>query len=467
MTQEAASEVKVRKAEPLYQKHKKIYPRIAHGIFANLRKIAMWTLLAIYYLTPWMRWDGNQAVLLDLPHRQFHIFSLTLWPQDLLYLTFLLAIAAFALFFFTALAGRLWCGYACPQTVWTESFLLIEQWLEGDRQKQIKLDKAPWDARKIRIKTTKHILWALFALWTGFTFVGYFTPIHDLWARAPFGWSAWETFWVFFYSFATWGFAGFMREQVCLHMCPYARFQSAMFDRDTLVVSYHAERGEPRGRRKKGVEPASIGLGDCVDCTMCVQVCPTGIDIRNGLQYECIGCAACIDACDEIMEKVGYEKGLIRYTTENSMEGKQTHILRPRIIVYALILLTMMSALVYSVSTRIPLQLDVIRDRNMLYRETDEGMIQNVYTLKVMNMDDKAHNFVARAEGIPGLKLVADKNKIAVKTGEVAEWVVRLEADPDKVDKRSVDIRFILEAEDDNNLRSVEEGRFVGPIPEL
>ena len=310
--------------EEYYKKREKIQPRKVTGIFANLRIASVLTLLGLYYVFPWIQWNGHQAVLLDLPQRKFHYFGITFWPQDFFYLAILLIIAALALFFFTTLAGRLWCGFACPQTVWTEVFLWIEEFVEGNRNKRLKLDKAPMDARKFRIRATKHIIWIALSLWTGFTFVGYFTPIITLSSSvASLSLGGWEWFWILFYGFATYGNAGWMREQVCTYMCPYARFQSAMFDKDTLVISYDEKRGEPRGARKRTADLKDNNLGSCVDCTMCVQVCPTGIDIRDGLQYQCIGCAACIDICDDVMDKMGYEKGLIRYTTENTLDGKK------------------------------------------------------------------------------------------------------------------------------------------------
>jgi cytochrome c oxidase accessory protein FixG len=448
----------------LYAKQEKIYPREVHGLFARLRVLGVLGLLGIYYITPWLRWDGHQAILLDLPARKFYIFSLTLWPQDFIYLAFLLIIAGLTLFFVTALAGRIWCGYACPQTVWTEAFMWIERKVEGDRMKQKKLDALPMDARKFRIKATKHLLWIAFAGWTGFTFVGYFTPIIDLGQRLlTFTLGPWETFWVIFYGFATYGNAGFMREQVCKYMCPYARFQSAMFDKDTLVISYIDERGEPRGSRKRSADPAALGLGDCIDCTLCVQVCPTGIDIRDGLQYECIACSACIDACDDVMDRMGYEKGLIKYTTEHAMHGGKTHIIRPRIVIYAVILLTIMGVFVYSFSQRTSLGLDVIRDRNRLYRETSEGLIENVYILKILNMDDSAHTYTLSATGIPGLRLQADAPEIRAEAGEVMEFPVRLNADEADLEARSSKVVFELVADDDPELSVQEEARFLGP----
>src|SRR5579863_2047558 len=309
----------------------KIYPREIDGRFARLRKGAAAGLLGLFYGTAWLQWQGHQALLFDLPARKFHIFGLTLWPQDFLYLALLLIIAALSLFFFTALAGRLWCGYACPQTVWTELFVWIEQWTEGTRSRRMKLDRGPWTVEKVLRKSLKQLLWIALAAWTGFTFVGYFTPIRTLGAAITgLSLGPWSTFWVFLYGLATYGNAGFLREQVCKYMCPYARFQSAMFDHDTLVVSYDAARGELRGSRKKNIVPASLGLGDCVDCNACVQVCPTGIDIRQGLQIECIACASCIDACDAVMDKMGTARGLIRYSTQAEIDGAMRRVLRPR-----------------------------------------------------------------------------------------------------------------------------------------
>jgi len=449
----------------LYARHEKIYPRAVTGLFAFWRVAGVFVLLGLYYLVPWLRWDGRQAVLFDLPERKFYVFGLTFWPQDFFYFALLLIVAALTLFFFTALAGRLWCGYACPQTVWTEVFLWIERRIEGDRQRQMKLDKAPWDAHKIAIKAAKHAVWIAFAAWTGFTFVGYFTPIAGIAGKiAHLALGPWETFWIIFYSFATYGNAGFLREQVCIYMCPYARFQSAMFDRDTLIISYDETRGEPRGSRKKGAEAKPAGLGDCIDCTMCVQVCPTGIDIRNGLQYQCIACAACIDVCDKVMDQVGYARGLIRYTTTNALEGKGTHVMRPRMFVYAAILLAIISGLFYAMASRLPLELDVIRVRNALYRETSEGDIENVYTLKLLNMDSNAHSYSLTATGIEGMSLILDKPDLTVPGGEVREIVVRLRVAPGAIKARSTAVQFNLAANDAPRLKTVEAARFLGPV---
>ena len=448
-----------------FAKHEKVYPRAVTGLFATYRLLGVLILLGGYYLVPWLQWDGHQAVLFDLPARKFYIFSLTFWPQDFIYLAALLIIAALTLFFFTALAGRLWCGYACPQTVWTEVFLWIERKVEGDRNKQIKLDKSPLTKCKFWRKALKHTLWILLSLWTGYTFVGYFTPILDLGVSfIQFTLGPWETFWVFFYGFATYGNAGWMREQVCIYMCPYARFQSAMFDNDTLVISYDEKRGEPRGSRKRKVDSDSVGLGDCVDCTLCVQVCPTGIDIRQGMQYQCIGCASCVDVCNQVMDKMGYEKNLVKYTTLNEISGIPTKILRPRIIIYFLLLVIISCALVYKMAVRIPLELDIIRDRNALYRETNEGLIENIYTLKVINMDDKAHQYSLNITGIDGMKVIQKTSKIIVKSGEVFELPLSIQVDPVNLNKTAQSLNFDLVSTTNPDLHVEETGRFIGPL---
>ena len=450
--------------DEVYAKHKKVYPREVHGIFANLRALGVTVLLGLFYGLAWLPWEGHQSVLLDLPARKFYIFGMTFWPQDFFYFAWLLIIAALALFYVTALAGRLWCGYACPQTVWTEIFLWIERKVEGSRNQQIKRDKADMSTTKFRIKATKHFIWITFSLFTGFTFVGYFTPIRELavsfvnWDLGP-----WETFWIFFYGFATYGNAGWMREQVCIYMCPYARFQSAMFDKDTLIIAYDDARGEPRGSRKKSTDPRQTGLGDCVDCTLCVQVCPTGIDIRDGLQYQCIGCAACIDVCDEVMDKMGYPKGLVRYTTEHAMAGVHTNIIRPRTIMYTILLLALTVGLFYAISQRTPLELDIIRDRNSLYRETANGLVENVYTLKVVNMDEQTHRYNLTVSGLDGLELVNATPVIEVSGGEVLTLPVSVRVDPIALKRTANEIEFTISAQDNAELTSIETARFLGP----
>jgi cytochrome c oxidase accessory protein FixG len=449
--------------ESLYRKEPKIYARQVKGTFARLRVIAVWVLLGLYYVLPWLNINGNQAVLFDLPARKFYILGLTFWPQDFVYLALLMITAGLSLFFFTALAGRLWCGFACPQTVWTETFMWIEQWVEGDRAKRMKLDKAPWTADKIMRKSAKQALWILFAAWTGFTFVGFFSPIRELGANiASLSLGPWETFWIVFYSFATYGNAGFLREQVCKYMCPYARFQSAMFDKDTLIISYDPERGEPRGGRRKKDNPAEKGLGDCINCTLCVQVCPTGIDIRNGLQYECIACAACIDVCDQVMDKMEYPRGLIRYTTEHSLKHKTKHVIRPRIIIYGVLLIAILGGTIWSMTHRVPLRADLIRDRNALYRELPGNLVENVYTLKITNMDNAPHRYDMRVLNNDAVEIDMDK-PLSLQAEEVLGVSVRLRI-PRSAGQgvQTLDIEF--QSQDDPSIRIETTAKALMPM---
>jgi cytochrome c oxidase accessory protein FixG len=399
----------------LYEAQRKIYPRSVQGLFARWR----WGLVAftqlVFYGVPWLQWGERQAVLFDLGARRFYIFGYVLYPQDFIYLTGLLVVSALSLFLFTAVAGRLWCGFSCPQTVYTEMFLWIERKVEGDRTARMRLDSGPMSMEKLVRRWFKHVLWIGLAMWTGFTFVGYFTPARELGLEfLQTRMSSWEVFWVFFYGLATYGNAGFLREQVCKYMCPYARFQSAMFDKDTLIVSYDAARGEPRGRRSRSAGMQASPLGACVDCTLCVQVCPTGIDIREGLQYECIGCAACADVCDGVMDKMDYPKGLIRFTTQNALAqgwGKSQmgrRVLRPRVLVYSALLLALGVGLAVSLATRMPLKVDVVRDRGMLARIVPGGRLENVYRLQIMNATEEPQRYRVSVEGLPGLAVASD-----------------------------------------------------------
>jgi cytochrome c oxidase accessory protein FixG len=412
----------------LYQKQKKIYARAVSGWFANWR----WMLVAftqlLYYGLPWLMWNDRQAVLFDLAARRFYIFGMVLYPQDFIYLTGLLLISAYALFLFTAVAGRLWCGYACPQTVYTELYMWIERKLEGDRHARMKLDKGPWSFEKLWRKGGKQALWIGLGLWTGFTFVGYFTPIRHLWAEAfTLGFGPWEWFWVLFYGFATYGNAGYMREQVCKYMCPYARFQSAMFDKDTLIITYDTERGEPRGSRGRKADPKKLGLGDCIDCGLCVEVCPTGIDIRKGLQYECIGCAACIDVCNGVMDKMNYPRGLVRYATQNGLAQHMNRaqmmrrVLRPRVLIYTSILILITVAIFTHMFLRDPFRVDVVRDRASLARIVDEGAIENVYRLQIMNATESPQRYDIRVDGLPQVR-IEGKTEVSLDPAE-ARWV--------------------------------------------
>lgn len=504
--------------DSVYVSERKVYPRDISGRFDRLRRLAVFWLLGMYYIFPWLSWDGRQAVLFDLPARKFYVFGLIFWPQDFSLLALLLIVLAMTLFFATALAGRLWCGYACPQTVWTETFMWMERWTEGDRAKRMKLDAGPWNREKVLRKGSKHFLWLVFALWTGFTFVGFFTPIVSLFQRGlAWDWNGWETFWVFFYALATWGNAGILREQVCKYMCPYARFQSAMFDRDTLIIAYDPMRGEPRGPRKKGVlsvlerarglldirtaydyvfraskHPSAAAsrlqaggtvtlaeagadaaplpkfeqdeLGDCIDCGMCVQVCPVGIDIRNGLQYECIACGLCIDACDDVMDKMGMPHGLIRYTTQQALDGQPTKVLRPRIIFYGVLLTALVSAWTWGVFHRSTLIADVLRDRNTLFQQVG-NTVSNGYTLKLANKTEvdrfyKVH--IVSAEKLP-FTLKDAPLEVQVPAGSVIAQIVEVDIPTSANVKGRHDVTFVVEASDGSTKVKVDT-TFFGPI---
>ncbi|WP_028448971.1 cytochrome c oxidase accessory protein CcoG [Chitinibacter tainanensis] len=454
----------------LYAAHKKIYPRWINGFWNKWRIFFVIATQLFFYCVPWLQINERQALLFDLVQRKFYIFGFVFLPQDFIYLTALLLLSAFGLFAWTTIGGRLWCGYACPQTVYTEIFLWIEKWVEGDRAQRIKLDNAPLSARKIRLKASKHGLWLLLAAWTGFTFVGYFTPIRELWTEfSTLSMSSTELFWVGLYGFATYGNAGWMREQVCKYMCPYARFQSAMFDADTLIISYDQERGEQRGTRKKGSDYKAQGLGDCIDCSICVQVCPVGIDIRNGLQYECIGCAACIDACDEVMDKMNYPRGLIRYTTENALEHKYpeneiiSRLKRPRVIVYAVILSVIMSITVYSLATRQPIKVNIERDRVALVREVEDGWLENTYRVQIQNASEKAHTYQISASGLEGIKVLAEQhNRYTLEPTGTTEVSVRIQVAPQHAKAGSHPIQLIIQSIDEPAIKTTEKATFIG-----
>jgi cytochrome c oxidase accessory protein FixG len=452
----------------LYAASQKIYPRSVEGIFAYWRWILVVLTQLVFYGLPWVEWGTRQAVLFDLASRRFYIFGLVLYPQDFIYLTGLLVISALALFLFTAVAGRLWCGYTCPQTVYSEIFLWIERKVEGDRSARMRLDGANFTMEKLVKKWYKHILWIFLSIWTGFTFVGYFTPIRDL-AMEFFltQMSSWELFWVFFYASATYGNAGFMREQVCKYMCPYARFQSAMFDNDTLIVTYDAQRGEPRGPRAKQADASLLNLGACVDCTLCVQVCPTGIDIRNGLQYECIGCGACADVCDTVMDKLGYARGLVRYSTQNAMDNQWTpqqmwqRLMRPRVQIYTMILMAVTIGLLVSLSLRTPFKVDVVRDRSTLSRITEYGTLENVYRLQIMNAAETEQTYRLSVKGLPSLKITTE-TEVVVEPAQ-ARWIVlRADVPYGSIEAGSHKITFEIQASGSDEF-VVEKSVFLVP----
>jgi len=453
----------------LFEVRKKIYPRAVSGWFATWRWALVWITQIVFYGLPWLAWNDRQAVLFDLAARKFYIFGLVFWPQDFIYLTLLLVASAVSLFLFTAVAGRLWCGYACPQTVYTEIFLWIERKIEGERTARTKLDASPTSARKVGLKAAKHGAWIAFALWTGFTFVAYFTPVRELGAEVlSLSLGPWETFWILFYGFATYGNAGWMREQVCKYMCPYARFQGAMFDHDTLVIAYDDGRGEPRGSRGRKADPAALGLGHCIDCEICVQVCPTGIDIRKGLQYECIGCAACIDGCDQVMDKMGYPRGLIRYSTENALRenlgvaGILKRFVRPRTLVYTAILSAVVAAAAIALVMRVPLKLDVIRDRGAMVREVEGGEFENVYRLRVTNATESLHRYRIAVTGLPGVR-VASESSIDMSPASTRAFPVRIRAPGDQLKGGSQKIAISITAEDGSGLEVRENAAFFSP----
>ncbi|WP_305074967.1 cytochrome c oxidase accessory protein CcoG [Propionivibrio sp.] len=452
----------------LYEKRRKVYARGVRGLFNNWRWIMVWLTQALFYGLCWLDWGDRQAVLFHLVERKFYIFGMVFWPQDAIYLAVLLVISAYLLFLVTAIGGRLFCGYACPQTVYTEIFMWIERKVEGDRPARMKLDAQPLSARKFRLKVVKHLLWAAVALWTGFTFVGYFTPIRELVVSVgAFSLGGWEIFWIFFYSGFLYLMAGFMREQMCKYLCPYARFQSVMFDPDTLIIGYDPERGEPRGPRRKNADPA-VRQGDCIDCGLCVQVCPTGIDIRKGLQLECIACAACIDACDEVMDKVKLPRGLIRYSTENALarhySGRDivAHLLRPRTLIYATILLLLVGATLWSLATRLPLKVDVIRDRATLYREADDERIENVFQLHVMNTDEQPRRYAVAVAGIDGIKIVGETT-LEVPAASSRNFVVVASVKDGAAPKGSSKIIFDVRALENDRIVVQEKSTFYMP----
>ena len=488
----------------MYVSAPKIYPREVSGRYQRLRNIAAWVLMGLFYVMPWINLFGEQALLFDLPKRQFHVLGLNFWPQDFIFLSGILVVLALSLFFFTALAGRLWCGYACPQTVWTEVFLALERMTEGDRGHRMKLDKAPWSWHKLRRKGLKQLSWIVLSVWTGMTFVGFFSPIRELLPNLLHATAGgWEIFWIGFYGLATYGNAGYLREQVCKYMCPYARFQSAMFDHDTLVISYDAGRGEHRGPGKRqprladapianqnssglavalagevatsqnlkvSTGPKKLGLlnlGDCIDCTMCVQVCPTGIDIRDGLQIDCIACGACIDACDSVMTKVGLPVGLIRYSTENALAGKPSRIIRPRIIIYAVLLLTLLAILGAGLIARKPLLVDVLRDRNALYRIVSDGEIENSYTLKITNKAADARRFSVALEGPNYLHLLNAPEVVTVPARATLAYPVTVHARRSEAQNSElsshIHIKFTVSALDQADLARTEESWFFAP----
>ncbi|WP_413113660.1 cytochrome c oxidase accessory protein CcoG [Thaumasiovibrio sp. DFM-14] len=444
---------------------KRIYVRAMQGRFQRLRRHMGWFFMLLFLGTPWWSYQGRQAILLDIASQQYHFFSLTLWPQDLTLLALIFMIAAFGLFFATTFFGRVWCGYLCPQTVWTFIYIWCEEKLEGNANKRRKQDSQPLTANLIRRKALKHLAWIAIALVTALSFVGYFVPIRhlviDFFTLSS---SFASTFWILFFTLCTYANAGWMRSIVCLHMCPYARFQSAMFDRDTFIVGYEPERGEPRGPRSRKTDHRQQGLGDCIDCDLCVQVCPTGIDIRDGLQYECINCGACVDACDQTMTRMGYPTGLISYTTEHKLAGKKTDILRPKLVGYGIVILAMIGLFLYSLTTVENMGLDVLRDRNQLFKVNQDGVIENTYTLKVLNKSQQTQRYHLGVKGPVNIAWHGPQ-QLSVAAGGVANVPISLAVDADQLEQSIVTIRFILYSDTDPTRTPIEtESRFISGL---
>lgn len=453
----------VAEEDPFTHRREKIYTRSIEGFFQRIRLYTGWPLLLGFFLLPWLNWNGHQAIWFDLPERKFYILGLTFWPQDFPMLAWLLIIGAFALFAVTVWAGRVWCGYTCPQTVWTAIFMWAEQVAEGSPNQRRKLDQQGWNTEKVLKKGLKHAMWFGVAFVTGFTFVGYFSGAREMAVDlVTFNLNHWEIAWIIFFTMATYINAGWLREQVCMFICPYARFQSVMYDPDTLAVAYDKTRGEPRGARKRGGDKPGA-LGDCIDCQLCVQVCPVGIDIRDGLQYQCINCALCIDACDSVMDKVGYPRGLIRYATEHELVGQPRSRVRPRLIGYGVALIAMLGLFANTLATRVPFNIDVLKDRS-LYRENREGWIENVYTLKIMNMDQREHRYQLTVTGLPGLRFELDQDaRLELLPGELIELPVRVSADPQQIETQENTIEFRVEAEGSPDMVREKSNRFIAP----
>jgi len=444
-----------------YKPGDQIYVRKNAGFFQKLRQRMNLVYFAFFALLPWLQYNGHQAVLFDISEQRFTLWSLTLWPQDLTLLAWFFIFGAFLLFFVTTFLGRVWCGYMCPQTVWTFIFIWFEEKIEGSANQRRKLDQQTLNGKKIWKKTLKHVSWLMFSLFTAMTFAGYFSPMSELFVNVfTFDTSVTMTTILAFFTFATYGNAGWMRETVCLHMCPYARFQSAMFDKDTLTVAYDNNRGENRGARGRKQDHKQLGLGDCIDCNLCVEVCPTGIDIRNGLQYECINCGSCVDACSSVMTRMKYEQGLIRYTTEHELEGRKVNFVRSKLIGYAVVLTIMSTMLVLEIVNRIPLSLDIIRDRTELSKENYNGEIENVFTLKILNMSQTDNTYKLSLKGIENTKWHG-KQEIFVKAATVYTLPISISVDPYELKGYMTDITFTVEQVSPQDDVSIEhESRF-------
>jgi cytochrome c oxidase accessory protein FixG len=451
----------------LYEKWRKIYPLWVSGGFQTWRRVVLVILLLIFYVSPWLQWNGEAGVYFDLAHRRFTILWSTFVPEEFIFLAWLLLIAALSLFTVTVAAGRVFCGWACPQTVWSLVYFTIEYFIEGDRNTRMRMDKGPWNRRRVLKKALKYTAWTLVALSISTTFLGYFVPIRELLPRiASFDLSGWERFFLFFPAAGSFLMSGVLREQVCFHMCPYARFQSVMFDHDSLIISYDEERGEPRGKRRRSVDVAQSELGSCIDCRKCVSVCPTGIDIRDGLQYQCIGCAACVDACTGIMKEMGYGDSLVRYSTQRRDQHERVHWLRPRLIGYASMILVMIGLFTYTLTQRTPLSLDVTRDRNRLYREFWDGSVENVYTLRISNRGAEPQEYRIEFESELPLEYHGERT-VQVDAGKLEPVPIRLTLPGgSEVGEGSSEVRFKIETLDPPGHEVDKLSLFHRPNPE-
>jgi cytochrome c oxidase accessory protein FixG len=453
-------------ATPIQFYSSKLYPRLTRGRFNTWRVAFVLLTQLIYLITPWLLWHGRPAVRFDFASMRGYLFGLALLPQDLVYLAGVLILCAIGLFLWTSLAGRVWCGFSCPQTVYSQIMLWIERWVEGPPNARRLRDQSGFGLDKWGRKSLSQLLMLLFSLWTGLTLVGYFSPMRPLitqlaqWQIGP-----WEALFTLGYGGFTWLLGAHLRESVCKHMCPYARFQGVMFDRDTLLVAYAETRGEPRAALRKQPAAAVAPSGDCVDCGLCVQVCPTGIDIRQGLQYECIGCAACIDVCDQVMDKLARPRGLIAFTTQRQQAGETAAPSiwrRPRTIVYGLIMLALTALMITGLATRTPFRFDVLRDRAVLARETSDGYVENAYTLHIMNTQAHARSYQLRVLGAGIVRAQANRPLMVAADGE-SRFFVTVAADADLLKSGSHPLRFVLTDTTDSGASVEEEGRFLLP----
>jgi cytochrome c oxidase accessory protein FixG len=463
----------------LYAKRKQIYPQLVSGTFRTIKWVLLAGTLGLYYLLPWLRWNRgpgapDQAVLADFAGGRFYFFGLEIWPQEVYYITGLLILAALGLFLVTALFGRVWCGYFCPQTVWTDLFIVVERFFEGDRNARMKLDKAPWSFNKAWRKTGKHVVWLLVSFATGGAFILYWHDARDL-AATFFTGHAPATAYVFaaLLTATTYALAGTMREQVCTYMCPWPRIQAALIDKDTLTVTYRSERGDPRGPHKKG--ETWEGRGDCIDCKQCVVVCPMGIDIRKGAQLECIQCGLCIDACDGIMKKIGRPTGLIAYDTDENvvrrwmkLKASPFNPFRPRTLLYAVVLIITASVMTYGLLTRSSVELSALKDRALPFVQLASGDIRNTYTLKVVNKERVARDFDLHVEGLPGavVEIIGEggdkgSTRVTAEPDVVDHYRLLITAPRGGLDDDGASIRLVLT---ENGARVASaSSRFLGP----